>query len=127
MSKEEIGLAGEQLGGAAAQFLHVVHHMLPAVCLPQVDHRAALDAGQAVAQVVVGDNGKAAAAQVLGKGRVACAVFRHAVGDLDHAHDFLTHRRPLVDMDQGLSVAGREEVFRDDCHMQDLHNRCFYS
>ena len=127
VTEEEIRLAGERLGSAAAQFLHVVHHMPPAVLLSQVHHGAALNNGLAVAQVVVGDNGKAMIAQKTGKGRIARAILRHAVGDLHHADDFPSNRRPLVDVDQCFSFAGREEIFRYDFHENILRSFVFIS
>ena len=116
MTEEEIRLARECLGSAAAQFLHVVHHMPPAVLLSQVHHGAALNNGLAVAQVVVGHHHEAPLAQKPGKGGVPRTVLRHAVGNLDHAQDPALRRGPLVDMDQGLSVAGWKEKFRCDGH-----------
>ena len=59
VAEQKMGLIREDLGGTAAQFLHIVHHMPPAVLRPQVHHRRALDAGLTVAQVVVGCDRKA--------------------------------------------------------------------
>ena len=116
VAEEEIGLSRKDLGHPAAEGLYVVHHVPPAVLLPQVDHGAALDEGLAVAQVVVGHHHKAVIAEKAGKGGVAGPVLRHAVGNLDHAQDLPLRRGPLVDMDQGLPVAGRKEKFRCDGH-----------
>ena len=122
MAEKEVGFAGKDLGGAAAQLLHVVHHVPPALLLSQVDHGAVFNQGLSVAQVVVGHHHEAMAAQILGEGCVARAVLGHAVGDLDHARDAAAGRRPLVDMDQGFAVAGREEIFRYNRHIQLLRN-----
>ena len=59
MAEQKMGLIREDLGGTAAQFLHVVHHMPPAVLRPQVHHRSTLNAGLTVAQVVVSRDHKA--------------------------------------------------------------------
>ena len=122
MAEEEVGLAGEHLGGAPAQLLYIVHHMPPAVLFTQVDHGAALNDGLTVSQMVVCHHHKAVAAQVLGKGCVPTAVFRHAVGDLDDAHDGAVHRSPLVDVDQRLLIAGGEKKFGYNSHKQRLPN-----
>ena len=125
--EEKVGLVQESLGHAAAQGLDVVHHMLPAVLVPQVDHGTALDLGLSVAQVVVGYHSEAVGAQKPGKGFIALPVLCHPMGDLHYASYFPGYRRPLVDMDQRLSVAGGKVEFRYDLHDPLLRSFCFLS
>ena len=82
MTHEKIGDIGIFFLRAAAQGVHVVHNMLPAVARAEIERVGTLLGGKAVAEVVVRHDGKAVLGHEFGKRCVAHAVFRHAVRDL---------------------------------------------
>ena len=82
VAHEKIGNIGIFFLRAAAQGVHVVHNMLPAVARAEIERVGVLLGGKAVAEVVVRHDGKAVLGHEFGKRRVAHAVFRHTVRDL---------------------------------------------
>ena len=82
MSHEEIGNVGIFFLCAAAQGVHIVHHVLPAIIRAEVKRLGVLFCGETVAEVIVCHHDKAVLGHKFGEGGVAHAIFRHAVRDL---------------------------------------------
>ena len=82
MAHEEIGHIGVFFLRAAAQGVHIVHNVRPAVARAEVERVRILFSGKSVAEVVVCYNGKAVLGHELRERRVAHTVLRHAVRDL---------------------------------------------
>ena len=122
VSEEEVGDAGKYLGRPPLEGVQIVHHVRPAVLLAKVDPGLSLRHGETVSQVVMGHHRKPIGTEEPGKGRIAPAVLRHAVGNLHYAADRPGDRRPLVDMEQRYSVAGWLVIFRGDRHKKPSSN-----
>jgi len=122
MSEQEIGLIWKGVCGTAAQDFHVVDDGPPAVLLAEVYHRAVFQNRLSMSEVVVCDHDEAVAAQEPCEGRIASSVLGYAMRNLYNPHNLGVYGCPLIDVDEGIAVTGREEIFRYNRHIRNLHS-----
>ena len=115
MPHQEVGKIGVFLLRAAAQRVHIVHHVLPAVVRAEVERFGVLLCGETVAEVVVRDHDKAVLCQKFGEGRVSHPVLRHTVRDLQDS-DGRAVGRPFRRVDAGNTVGRGKVKFLAICH-----------
>ena len=98
-----------------AQRVHIIHHVLPAVFLAEIDPCRTFCHGAAVTEVVIADDGDAVFAEEIRKGGVTVDVFCHTVSDLQHSAD-LALGSPLRGADGGVTVMGGEVKLGETRH-----------
>ena len=96
---------------ALVQDIDVVHHRVPCVALAEIDGGAALQQGQAVAQVVVTHHRDAKIVEIAGEGVIACDMLRHTVADLKDGADAAALRLPAHTVELRFPVGGQEGEF----------------
>ena len=88
MAEQEVGDIGILGGGQLVELVHVAHNIVPAVLFREEAQLLLVFGGLAVAEVVVGDDGKAVVGQKLHERGVAIDMLSDAVRNLQNGADF---------------------------------------